>query len=471
MGYFRLRLGCIVPPFCGNASKVHIIHQVRRYGALGYSRFHAGLFKRLAHGQPGRKSMALIPNTGSAIPVFISYSWDSEDHKKWVRDFAARLRGDGIEAIIDQTHLPLGARSPEFMERSVRESRDVLVVCTEGYKGRFDNRQGGAGYEGHIITGEIINEVGKNKFIPVLRSGNWKNAMPTALLGVYGVDLREDSGEEYRKLITQLHGISDISPVGAPPSWLMASPNSSGTSGVVEAIVPDSNEFLEQRKKLADTDIMRKIWSRPRWCIWIRPSEFKRARFQNLEQCREFMISSYVLVQGWFPYPWFSADSLETGNEWIAGEIDQSGRTERWVLFRSGQFVHNRAFDEIPQLGGRVHVLEILDTVTGAIELAGRMAHRGVLSPKAVITVDLYGVDGRNLTWPDDMLGHKNAVSSNCWCQDEAVNVTRLVAPEELETQGRALALGVALEIYSKFAWSDPPRPRLIEEQNRRFGA
>lgn len=100
----------------------------------------------------------------------------------------------------------------------------------------------------------------------------------------------------------------------------------------------------------------------------------QKARFRDLEHCLQFMISSYVRVQGWFPYPWFSQDALQTGNEWLAGEIDMSdpgrvSRVKRWVLFRSAQFVHNRAFDEIPQLGNRVHVLEILDTVTAAFDL------------------------------------------------------------------------------------------------------
>ena len=34
--------------------------------------------------------------------VFISYSHDSEEHKKKVWDLSARLRNDGIESIIDQ---------------------------------------------------------------------------------------------------------------------------------------------------------------------------------------------------------------------------------------------------------------------------------------------------------------------------------------------------------------------------------
>ena len=41
---------------------------------------------------------------------------------------------------------------------------------------------------------------------------------------------------------------------------------------------------------------------------------------------------------------------------------------ERWAVFRNGQFVHNRALDEIPLLVKRVHVLETLDTVTAVFE-------------------------------------------------------------------------------------------------------
>jgi hypothetical protein len=128
---------------------------------------------------------------------------------------ATKLRAEGgIDVILDQWHLELGARSTEFMERAVRDSNWVLVICTEGYKRRFDNRTGGAGYEGHIITGEIINEVGKNKFIPILRHGDWKSAVPTALAGVHGVDFRRDSTTEHRRLLNHLLGMKDIPPVG-----------------------------------------------------------------------------------------------------------------------------------------------------------------------------------------------------------------------------------------------------------------
>jgi TIR domain len=243
-----------------------------------------------------------------------------------------------------------------------------------------------------------------------------------------------------------------------------------------QAIVPDPKEYWEQTRRLADTEILKKIWSKPRWRIWIRPNEFKKARFRDLEHCRHFMISSYVRVQEWFPYPWFSQDALETGNEWIAGEIEMSdagrvSRVERWVLFRSGQFVHNRAFDEIPQLGNGVHVLEILDTVTAAFEFAARMAQQSVLSPSARITFELFGVDGRGLTWPQDVLGQRDAAGQGYWCQEESFGLTREATPAELEAGRRELAVDVAMEIYSQFGWSSPPKSRLAEEQSKRFDA
>jgi hypothetical protein len=43
---------------------------------------------------------------GSTPTAFISYSWDTEEHKAWVREFAARLRADGIDVTPDQWRYP-----------------------------------------------------------------------------------------------------------------------------------------------------------------------------------------------------------------------------------------------------------------------------------------------------------------------------------------------------------------------------
>jgi TIR domain len=408
--------------------------------------------------------------------VFVSYSWDTEQHKNWVLAFVKRLREKGIDAFIDQTDLQLGARAPEFMERAVRDSDRVVVICTDTFKHRFDNRKGGAGYEGHIITGEIVSEVGPNKFIPVLKQGDWKTAMPTALTGIYGVDLRTDSNDEFRKLVDGLHGVSRVPPIGARSARL-----NGGSGHFPEAGSPsldaesDLSQYWEQRKKVPDTDLIKAIWSKPRWRIWIRPMRFRRARFQNLNHCRSFMLSSSVGIQSWFAYPGIPSQGLEIGDEWIAGEVHHHEphrltRMERWALFRSGQFVHNRSLEEIPQLGERVHVLEILDTATAVFEFAARMAKQGVLSAEASITLELQRVDGRELTWPQNVFGDRAPVPPNCWCQEDGVNVVRQISDNDLVVRRRDLGLEAALEILTKFSWSEPPKQPLIDAQNRRFG-
>jgi hypothetical protein len=187
-------------------------------------------------------------------------------------------------------------------------------------------------------------------------------------------------------------------------------------------------------------------------------------------------MSSYIRVQGWFPYPWFVIDRLECGSEWIAGEIEKCeegkiGHFEHWVLFRSALFAHNLAFDEIPQLGDRIHVFEILDTTTAAFEFAARMAGHGVLSPEVVVSFELHKLAGRELVWPRDIFAASHFLAHNCWCQEESFEVARQLPPAELQTNRRDLALDAALEIYAKFSWSDPPRDVLAAAQRDRFGS
>lgn len=150
--------------------------------------------------------------------VFISYSWDNDDHKNWVRELATRLRSDGIDVTLDQWHLVPGDQLPEFMERSIRESDYVLIVCTHKYKERSNNRRGGVGYEGDIITAEFMATRNHRKFIPILRQQPWENSAPNWLLGKYYIDLSASPYPQifYDDLLTTLSGTREKAPpVGA----------------------------------------------------------------------------------------------------------------------------------------------------------------------------------------------------------------------------------------------------------------
>lgn len=149
----------------------------------------------------------------------MSYSWDSENHKKWVRSLAARLRGEGVDVILDQWHVVPGDELPKFMETAVRENDFVVIVCTPRYKNRSDNRIGGVGYEGNIMTAEIMTIQDQRKFIPILRVGPWKAAAPSWFLGKKYIDFSSNPYAEsnYRELVTTLIGNRpQPPPIGVP---------------------------------------------------------------------------------------------------------------------------------------------------------------------------------------------------------------------------------------------------------------
>lgn len=137
----------------------------------------------------------MVDNNNLHPKVFISYSWDNKENQLWVADFSKRLRGDGVDVTLDQWHTAPGDQLPAFMERSIRCNDFILIVCTPTYKMKSDERKGGVGYEGDIITAEVLMKGNHRKFIPILRIGDWQNAAPVWLLGKYYLDFR---GEPYK---------------------------------------------------------------------------------------------------------------------------------------------------------------------------------------------------------------------------------------------------------------------------------
>ena len=146
--------------------------------------------------------------------AFISYSWDDDAHKGWVRTLGERLRADGVDVILDRWATVPGDQLPAFMERAIRENQFVVIICTPRYKSRSDAREGGVGYEGDIMAAEVMTQQNNRKFIPVLRSGTWPQATPSWLVGKYYIDLSGDpySDRNYEDLVRTLLGIRETAP-------------------------------------------------------------------------------------------------------------------------------------------------------------------------------------------------------------------------------------------------------------------
>lgn len=138
--------------------------------------------------------------------VFISYCRESGAHSEWVRSFADRLLLNDIDVIVDRLSLTVGESTTEFMERAIRSSHFVLMICTPEYKRRSDERQHGVGYEAELMaTRHLRGE--KGRFIPVLKEGDWLSSLPEWAAGIFGVDLRsQDSDAEFANLLRALKG-------------------------------------------------------------------------------------------------------------------------------------------------------------------------------------------------------------------------------------------------------------------------
>lgn len=147
--------------------------------------------------------------------VFLSYSHDSDEHKTWVRDLAQELREKGVNASLDQWDLLPGADVTTFMEAGIRDSDRVLIICTPKYARKADGGHGGVAYEKMIVTGELYQDLGSVKFIPIVKEGDDEEALPSFLKTRYYIDFR-DKKNRARNMDDLLRVLHDVPPNTKP---------------------------------------------------------------------------------------------------------------------------------------------------------------------------------------------------------------------------------------------------------------
>ena len=141
--------------------------------------------------------------------VFISYSWDSEDHVRSVLQLSDRLRSEGVDCVLDQYEVSPPEGWPRWMDRKIRDAQFVLMVCTETYYKRVmgdeDAGKGlGVRWESGLIYQYIYNAAAMNrKFVPVLMRGEDQPFIPVPLQGAsyYRVDTQQGYDDLYSRLV------------------------------------------------------------------------------------------------------------------------------------------------------------------------------------------------------------------------------------------------------------------------------
>lgn len=143
-----------------------------------------------------------LPIDGRPI-VFISYAWDDDSHKDWVRKLSDDLRAPyGVYTLLDQYNRG-GANLITFMLRGIMVSKRVLIIGSPLYAKKLDEGLAtGAVFEDQIINVEIYNGFGKEKFIPVLRRGTFKTSFGSIIGTNVGYDMSKD--EKYDEVIEAL---------------------------------------------------------------------------------------------------------------------------------------------------------------------------------------------------------------------------------------------------------------------------
>lgn len=185
----------------------------------------------------------------TAPRLFISYSHDSAEHEDRVLALAARLRVDGIDALIDKYDTAPPDGWPMWMAREIQKADFVAMVCTETYLQRVEGRElpgkgRGVLWEAKLIYNTVYPEDSKvQRFIPVLFADGQSSYIPLPIRGstYYQVDSADGYEDFYRHLTGQprhekpavgkLKALPAIAPQSYPASLEMRSEPRTSTQG------------------------------------------------------------------------------------------------------------------------------------------------------------------------------------------------------------------------------------------------
>ena len=160
------------------------------------------------------------PSKTSNLRVFISYSWDSAEHKAWVAKLAQDLEGiHELSVTWDGFDLDETSDKDYFMESGLHESDYVLIVATRRYAEKANERSGGVGIETSLAVSRHFEQFEKSHRSKIVVLRREPESTPRYLQGKLFVDFTET--ENYDTGIARLLDIfRGESRVARPPKRL-----------------------------------------------------------------------------------------------------------------------------------------------------------------------------------------------------------------------------------------------------------
>lgn len=139
------------------------------------------------------------PTEDYAPRAFISYTWDSEEHKDKARKLSDLLRENGVDCNIDQYEISPPEGWTHWAINQVEESDYVLIVSTESYnlasrKAQNQKLDKNSVWQADLITTILYQKAGINagsKFIPIVFNESDVNFIPIQLKDFTHYNLNE----------------------------------------------------------------------------------------------------------------------------------------------------------------------------------------------------------------------------------------------------------------------------------------
>ena len=183
--------------------------------------------------------------------VFISYSWDSEEHENWVTFLAAKLRENGVDATIDKFETQSKTVNlNRMMVEKIKNSDNILLILTENYAKKADTFQGGVGYETNLLIRYIKDNL--DKIILIMRhKGNYRKAVPFYLEGFHFIDFSDDSQFDI-KFDELLHRIFQVDVMDVPK--VGAKPKLEPKKIIYDRVVNGTTDIIPNFKEITDLD-------------------------------------------------------------------------------------------------------------------------------------------------------------------------------------------------------------------------
>lgn len=151
------------------------------------------------------------------INVFVTYSWDSQEHKDWVGKLASALdEQTDIHVVLDQFDLLNDMDKNAFMEEAITTSQFVIVVASRGYEAKANARKGGVGIETSMNAERSWRQLastGRSNTVVVLRE---KDSTPRYLKQQFHVDFTDDA--TWNKSVAELLRTVRSQPMLARPA-------------------------------------------------------------------------------------------------------------------------------------------------------------------------------------------------------------------------------------------------------------